>query len=68
LLIDPCIPAHWQQVKIVRQFRGATFEITIQNPDIKTGGVKEIFVDGKKIAGKIIPPQQAGIYQVIVMK
>ena len=67
LLIDPCIPAHWQQVKIVRQFRGATFEITIQNPDKKTGGVKKIFMDGKKITGKIIPPQQAGIYQVMVM-
>jgi len=67
LLIDPCIPAHWQQVKIVRQFRGAIYEISIHNPDKKTGGVREIYIDDKKIKGNVIPPQQARTYHVKVM-
>lgn len=67
LLIDPCIPASWKHVKIVRQFRGARFEISIENPDGKTGGLKEIFMDEKKIEGKIIPPQHAGVHRVNVV-
>jgi cellobiose phosphorylase len=67
LKIDPCIPAEWQQVRIVRRFRGATFEISIHNPDKKTGGVREIFIDDKKIQGNLIPPQKTGTYQVKVV-
>ena len=67
LSIDPCIPIHWQKVRIVRQFRGATYEISIHNPDKKTGGVREIFVNDQKIEGNIISPQKPETYQVKVM-
>ena len=30
LRIEPQLPAHWTQAKVVRQFRGATFEIEIR--------------------------------------
>ncbi len=67
LSIDPCIPAHWKNVQIVRQFRGATYEISIHNPDKKSTREREIFINDKKLEGNIIPPQQAGTYRVKVM-
>ncbi|MCB0283812.1 MAG: glycosyl transferase family 36 [Calditrichaeota bacterium] len=67
LLIDPCIPAHWDQLSVTRNFRGAVFNISIKNPEHKTGGVKSILLDGKKINSNLIPPQQPGTYQVEII-
>lgn len=64
LMLDPCIPPDWDKVTVKRKFRGATYHITIENPDAKTGGVSEIFLDGKSIRGNIIPPQPPGEYVV----
>ncbi len=66
LKIDPCIPADWPQVKIKRKFRGATFHITIENPDGLSRGIQEIRLNGQMIPGNIIPPQEPGDYQVVV--
>jgi cellobiose phosphorylase len=33
LIIDPCIPKEWDGFKITRVFRGATYNITVKNPD-----------------------------------
>ena len=33
LLIEPCMPKEWTNVKITRKFRGCTYNITIKNPD-----------------------------------
>lgn len=67
LQIDPCIPAEWPRVKVVRPFRGAVYQITIENLHGKTGRMKKIFLNGEKIEGNIIPPQPAGIYEVRVV-
>ncbi|MBI3323760.1 MAG: hypothetical protein HYZ92_00580 [Candidatus Omnitrophica bacterium] len=32
LRIDPCLPKAWKRVRMVRPFRGATYEIEIRNP------------------------------------
>ncbi len=66
LQIDPRIPADWPQIKVTRQFRGATFFITIENPKKVSGGVQQIEIDGKKIEGNVIPPQKSGSYQIHV--
>jgi len=55
LLINPCIPQAWDGFKIKRIFRGVTYHIEVQNPAHVSKGVKEMFVNGKKIAGNIVP-------------
>jgi len=55
LLINPCIPQAWDGLKIKRMFRGVTYHIEVQNPAHVSKGVKEMFVNGKKIAGNIVP-------------
>lgn len=56
LLIDPCLPPSFKKCRVVRRFRGATYDITIENPKGFARGVKEISADGRKIYGSIIPP------------
>jgi len=35
LVVDPCIPGEWKEFSIQRKFRGATYNITILNPEGK---------------------------------
>ena len=60
LEIDPCLPEHWTQCYLKRPFRGATYEITIKNPDHVQSGVKKVIVDEKEIRGTIINPHCDG--------
>lgn len=46
LEIDPCVPADWKTFSAVREWRGATYNITVQNPQGVMKGVKEILLDG----------------------
>ncbi len=55
LEVDPCIPKDWEGYRVVRKFRGAIYEIVVKNPNHVSKGVKEIWVDGKRIEGKILP-------------
>lgn len=52
LLIDPCVPADWKTFKVSRQWRGAEYQITVQNPEGVMKGVKKILIDGA-VAEKI---------------
>ena len=55
LLINPCIPKAWDGFKIKRIFRGVTYHIEVQNPLHVCKGVKEMFVNGEKMNGNIVP-------------
>ena len=55
LKIDPCIPHDWDGYQVSRRFRGATYEIDIQNPGHVCRGVKSVTVDGKAIDGNVLP-------------
>ena len=55
LKIDPCIPHDWDGYQISRRFRGATYQIDIQNPNHVCRGVKAVTVDGKAIEGNVLP-------------
>lgn len=46
LLVDPCVPADWKEFSVKREWRGAKYDITVQNPDGVMKGVKKIIVDG----------------------
>lgn len=58
LLIDPCIPADWKSFEVRRVWRGAFYEIRVENPDGVMKGVQELYLDGH--ATDSIPAQQAG--------
>ena len=55
LFIDPCIPAEWREYTVERTFRGARYRITVKNPDGRMKGVKRLMVDGKTVAGQLVP-------------
>jgi cellobiose phosphorylase len=56
LQIDPCIPKGWKEFKVTRQYRGVEYQVKVLNPKGVSRGVKELKVDGKMVAGNIIPP------------
>jgi len=68
LKVDPCIPQGWDGYKVSRRFRGATYEIAINNPDHVCRGVKAVTVDGKAIEGNVLPVFADGkVHQVEVV-
>ncbi len=68
LEIDPCIPKAWDGYKVTRKFRGATFEITVSNPDHVSKGIKKLLVDGREVEGNVIPVfNDAAVHTVIAI-
>ena len=55
LEINPCICSQWKEYTVRRRFRGGIYEITVQNPDGVCKGVREMYLDGQKIEGNIVP-------------
>ena len=55
LKIDPSIPHEWDGFTISRQFRGATYDVTVKNPNHVCKGVVSVTVDGKAIEGNVLP-------------
>ena len=60
LKIDPCIPHGMDGFTLRRVWRGATYEIVVENPDHLEKGVKAMTVDGKPVSGNILSPVPAG--------
>jgi len=60
LRICPTLPSHWKKAKIIRPFRGAIYEIEIENPEGIEHGPVEVYVDGEKIEENLIRPHQDG--------
>lgn len=55
LCIDPCIPETLDKLHITRRFRGASYDITILNPDKSQKGLKSLVVNGENISGNTVP-------------
>ena len=55
LEIDPCIPASVPGFSVSRLYRGARYEITVENPDGVQHGIRELWVNGEKQPGCLIP-------------
>jgi len=60
LIVDPCIPSDWKEYKVTRVFRGATYVISIKNPNGVQKGVASVTVDGAIIDGNVLPVFEAG--------
>ena len=56
--IDPCIPSEWKGFEAQRVWRGASFHISVENPNGVMKGVKEIWLDGEKV--EKIPVMEPG--------
>ena len=67
LKIDPSIPHEWDGMKATRQFRGATYDITVKNPNHVCKGVKSMTVDGRAVDGNVIPVMDGGRHTVEVV-
>ena len=63
----PSIPHEWDGFTATRQFRGATYNITVKNPDHVCKGVKAMTVDGKAVDGNVIPVCDGGVHEVEVV-
>ena len=55
LRIDPCIPSNWDGFSVRRRFRGYLIHINVFNPSRVSKGVARIIMDGKPIAGNLLP-------------
>ncbi len=67
LKVDPSIPHEWDGFTAVRKFRGATFNITVKNPEHVCKGVKSMTVDGNAIEGTVIPACDGGVHEVEIV-
>lgn len=66
LTIDPCIPADWREFSAVRRWRGAEYDIHVENPDGVMKGVRELYLDGEKV-GRIPVMAQGSRHDVRVV-
>lgn len=60
LEISPCIPSEWKEYTVKRTFRGTVYNISVKNPNGKSTGVARITVDGKEVAGNVVPDMADG--------
>ena len=60
LEIDPCIPTCWKGYTVTRRYRGAEYQITVENPDGAQHGLRELWVDGERAEGSLLPVRPAG--------
>ena len=67
LKIDPSIPHEWDGFTASRLFRGATYEITVKNPDHVSHGVKSVTVDGNAVDSNVVPVFENGTHKVEVV-
>ncbi len=65
--IDPCIPSGWKGYEVTRKFRGATYQIKVENPNGVSKGIKEVRVDGNFNASNIVPVFQDGNEHSVVI-
>lgn len=55
LIVDPCIPKGWKTFSVSRKFRNSIYNVTVNNPNNVSKGVKALKVDGRLINGNKIP-------------
>lgn len=60
LRIDPCIPRGMDGFTLHRVWRGAVYDIQVENPCHVQKGVAAVTVDGRPLAGQVLPAAPAG--------
>jgi cellobiose phosphorylase len=67
LLIDPCLTKKIKHAEVSRLFRGARYDITLDNSAGRCRGASSIAVDGQKISGNVLPDLRQGEHKVEVI-
>ena len=67
LLIDPCLSRKVPRARLVRSFRGARFEIELDNIEGRCRGTRSIMLDGKPVNGNVLPDLRSGTHRVSVV-
>ncbi len=67
LTIDPCLPATMPTASVTRTFRGARYEIAIDNRSGRGKGPTSITCDGQAIDGNVLPVFDGGTHAVEVI-
>ncbi|MDA8297515.1 MAG: glycosyl transferase [Actinomycetota bacterium] len=60
LRVDPVIPSSWPGFTLTRNWRGATYEITVRKVGDGRDRVHRVLVDGVEIPGTLVPPAPPG--------
>ena len=60
LRVDPCIPHTLTGYTVTRRYRGAVYHIAVDNTAAVQHGVQSVTVDGKALAGNVLPLAAAG--------
>jgi N,N'-diacetylchitobiose phosphorylase len=67
LEINPCIPTDWPGFEVARQWRGAEYNIKVENPNGVSKGVASITLNGEAITGAVPVQPQGSVNEVIVV-
>ena len=67
MIVDPCIPSDWKEFRVTRQWRGATYEITVKNPLGVQKGVITTTLDGETVHGPIAAQPEGSVHEVVVV-
>jgi len=73
LLVDPCIPARWSGFTVRREFRGASYTLTVRNPNHVETGVNGLTIDGvaagisETARGVLLPVYTAGSTHAVIV-
>lgn len=53
LIIDPCIPAHFEEYTVNRRYRNTMYHITVKNPKHVEKGVEKVLLNGVMVDGPV---------------
>lgn len=67
LRLAPCLPASLPRAYVKRTFRGAVFHIAIDNAAGRRTGVRSLTLNGKPVAGDLLPDLRDGEHRVEVV-
>lgn len=67
LTVDPCIPTDWPEFSVTRQWRGATYNIQVKNPNSVSKGVQSITINGEEVNGAVPVQAEGSVNDVIVI-
>jgi N,N'-diacetylchitobiose phosphorylase len=67
MIVDPCIPGDWKEFRVTRQWRGATYEITVKNPHGVQKGVITTTINGEAVHGPIAAQPEGSVHEVVVV-
>ena len=60
LILNPCIPGHWPEFKLVYRYGSSRYEIVVENPKGRMTGAEQVSCDGKQLPEPVIPLRDDG--------